>query len=149
MPIKFEQNGFHAKYMKTDENGNLIEVSAEEFEKVSRESFSRLNPYRPIENHYGKPIKEVLLDIAEHIKKNEITNENLVSFFQGHSILFHNNKTNQLSSWWPEQLDSYDKAMFVCRVSCSCKCGPLDEPCNEQGPGSKVDFSFRKEETSK
>jgi hypothetical protein len=34
-------------------------------------------------------------------------------------------------------------------TSCSCECGPLDEPCNEQGPGSKVRFSFRKEEISR
>lgn len=150
MPIKINQNGLTAKYMKTDENGNLVEVSVEEYEKSSKEDFTRLNPYKPIENHYGKPIKQVILEIAKHIQNDEVSNETLVSFFQGHKILFHNDNTGQLSSWWPDQPNSYDKAVFYCTVSCSCNCGPLDEPCNEQGPGSKVKFSFKKkEETTK
>ena len=146
MPIKIEQDGFMVKYMKRDENGNDVEVPIEEYKKASEELFSRRNPYKPIKNYYGKPIKEMILDIAKHIENDEVSNEVLVSFFQGHRIVFHNDGTGQLSSWWPEQLNSYDRAMFVCTVSCSCQCGPMNEPCNELGPGSKIDFTFHKKD---
>lgn len=114
----------------------------------SDHSFSRPNPYFSIGNSYGKPAREVLIELGKKLESGQVTDEELVQFFGAHRLVFINDKTGMASSWWFEQSNSYSKATFACVRSCSCECGPLSNPCNELGPGSKtVDFSFKKEET--
>ncbi len=106
-------------------------------------AFSRPNPYGSIGNEPGKPARELIIELGKKLEAGAVSNEELVNFFNGHRLVFANSTTKQLSSWWPEQLNSYEGAFFTCVVSCSCLCGPLSDPCNQQGLGSKTSFSLK------
>lgn len=106
-------------------------------------AFARWNPYKNIGNTNDKTVRQVIIELGQKLERNEVTDEELVSFLTQHRVLFDNTRTGMLSSWFLEELDSYPRAKFVCFVSCSCECGPMDDPCNQLGPGSKIDFSFK------
>lgn len=108
-------------------------------------AFARWNPYASIGNEVGKSAKQLIIELGEKLKNNEVTDEELATFFTDHSLLFHNEKTGMLSRVWREEPTSYSKAVFVCRISCSCECGPMDDPCNQLGVGSKpMNWTFGK-----
>ena len=117
-------------------------------EDIDNDHFSRFYPFR----HFAKrnqPAHEVLATIANGLKTGEIQGHEVKEFLASHKLVFFNTNTQMASDKWSEQPDSTERAYFHCYSTCSCECGPLDEPCNEQGPGSKVRFSFRKEEISR
>lgn len=102
------------------------------------ESFLRGNPFSKFSTNGN--LKNFILDLAEKIKKDEITNEELVTFFKSHKLIFDNERTGAPSSNFFEPEYSPEKVRFIGVVSCSCLCGPLSEPCNQEGPGSKFTF---------
>lgn len=106
-------------------------------------AFARWNPYKSIGNEPEKTLRQLIIELGPKLEKGEVTDEELVTFFQQHRLVFDNTKTGQPSSWFHEEGDSYSRARFWCTISCSCNCGPLDDPCNQLGPGSKIDFSFK------
>lgn len=111
--------------------------------------YSRPDPWDKFANNSDAPLTDVIVRMGEMIKKGEVSDKEVVQFLQQHRILFHNSRTNMLSSDWSEPEASYAQARFYTGVSCSCGCGPLAEPCNEEGPGSKPNgfgqkFTFEK-----
>lgn len=108
-------------------------------------SFSRLYPYEHIHPH-NTSLKDVLIHIGKGLEEGRLTQKEVVDFLSSAKLVFLNTKTNMDSAWFWEQEDSHERAYFHCIRSCSCECGPLSEPCNEQGPDSKIEFSFKKEE---
>lgn len=115
------------------------------FNSLDDEHYSRFYPYRHI-NDLKKPVHETFSNIGEGLRTGRLTAKEVADFLNTHRFVFMNTNTDMPSSNWSEQVDSGDRAYFHCRISCSCKCGPLSEPCNEQGPGSKIEFSFKKED---
>jgi hypothetical protein len=99
--------------------------------------YTRVYPYRHI-NDPTKPVHETFSNIAEGLRTGKLSGKEVADFLGSHSFLFMNTETNMPSSQWHEQPDSNNRAYFHCRISCSCECGPLSEPCNEQGPSSKI-----------
>jgi hypothetical protein len=110
------------------------------------EHYERINPYRNIGNTKGKNFRQLIIDLGKKLEANEVTDQELVDFFHFHRMVWDNPRTGMLSSafWEPEY--SPDKVRMVCTMSCSCECGPMDDSCNQLGPGSKINFSFKKEE---
>lgn len=107
--------------------------------------FERNSPYRNIGNTRDKTAKQLIIELGDKLKAGSVTDTELVQFFGSHKLVFMNEKTGMHSVWWHEEKDSHMKAQFVCFQSCSCDCGPLDDPCNQLGPGSKPNFTFKKE----
>lgn len=137
MPFETQQ-----KFFRQDSDGNIREITEEERESY----FKRLYVYAHFHKQ-GATAKEVLISIGKGLETGDISIEDAVNFLNASKLVFHNTKTNMFSQWFYEEPDSYSRAIFHNATSCSCLCGPLSEPCNEQGPGSKVNFSFKKEET--
>jgi hypothetical protein len=108
--------------------------------------YERMSPYRSIGNRKDKNLRQLIIDLGKKLEAGEVTDQELVDFFQFHKLVYDNPRTGMLSSafWEPEY--SPDKVRMVCFISCSCECGPMDDPCNQLGPGSKVQFTFKKEE---
>ena len=108
--------------------------------------WERFNPYQSIGNK-GKNLRQLIIDLGKKLENNEVTDEELVRFFSSHRLVFDNPRTGMPSSafWEPEY--SPDRVRMVSFVTCSCQCGPMDEPCNQLGPGSKSNgWTFKKEE---
>jgi hypothetical protein len=105
----------------------------------------RYNPYASIGNAPDKNLRQLIIDLGKKLEANEVTDEELVTFFSHHKMVWDNPRTGMLSSafWEPEY--SPAKVRMVAAISCSCECGPMDEPCNQLGPGSKPEFTFKKE----
>lgn len=66
----------------------------------------RQNPYKNINNEWLKPAKELIVELGKRIEQEEVTEQQLVQFFQDHKLLFLNSETQRLSSTWEEQPDS-------------------------------------------
>lgn len=110
------------------------------------EGFLRLNPFSKFEND-GKNLRQLIIDLGKKLEANEITDEELVVFFRSHKLVFDNSRTGMPSSVFSEPEYSPDKVRMITSISCSCFCGPMDEPCNQLGPGSKTsNWTFKKEE---
>lgn len=86
-------------------------------------------------------VKLEILVLAWKIQNNTIASADLVSFFEKHRVEYVNEQGEPFS----RQPSIYDRPTGSARMSCSCLCGPSDEPCNELGLGSKTDFTFKKE----
>lgn len=108
--------------------------------------WNRHNPYSRIGNENSKTVRELVIELGEKLKKDEVTAKETVEFLQAHKICFPNDRTGQLSSNWAEPEADPNRAVFICVISCSCACGPMDEGCNQLGPGfkPKYDFTFKK-----
>lgn len=113
--------------------------------------YTRPEPWAKFVNNSETPVTDVIVRMGELIKKGEVSDSDVVQFLRQHKIVFHNTRTNMLSSNWSEPEASYAQARFHMSVTCSCGCGPMAEPCNEEGPGSKpngfgqkFDFAFEK-----
>lgn len=115
-------------------------------DKEWEEHFDRTSPYRNVGNTRKTSARQLIIELGEKLKGDSVTDQELVQFFHHHKLVFHNDQTNMYSNGWYEDPQSYSKAKFVCVISCSCECGPMDDPCNLLGPGSKPDFTFKKEE---
>lgn len=107
-----------------------------------KQMFYRSNPYSPIANTDSKTVGELIIELGEKLKDGSVTSKQAVEFFQAHKICFPNERTGMLSSDWREPEADYNKAVFTCVISCSCGCGPMDEDCNQLGPGSKPKYNF-------
>lgn len=109
-------------------------------------NFTRLYPFEHIHPEQTS-VKDVLIHIGKGLDNGTLTSKEVIDFLSSAKLVFHNTNTKMLSAWFFEQPDSHERAYFHCVRSCSCECGPLSEPCNEQGPGSKtIDLTFKKEE---
>jgi len=112
-------------------------------------TFFRHNPYESIGNAEGKMLRQLIIDLGKKLEANEVTDGELVQFFQHHKLVFDNPRTGMPSADFRESEFSPDKVRLIAYgISCSCLCGPIEEPCNQLGPGSKpaYDWSFKKEE---
>lgn len=112
-------------------------------------SFSRANPYENIGNAANKNLRQLIIDLGKKLEANEVTDEELVRFFQHHKLVFDNPRTGMPSSaFWEPEYAPEKVRMIAYGISCSCLCGPVEEPCNQLGPGSKpeYDWTFKKEE---
>lgn len=108
--------------------------------------YSRLNPYRNLGYEYKMPLKEFFIQLGDNIKAGKVTEEEVTKFLTQHKLCFDNSRTGQPSSDWWEQERDFSKGYYMGFISCSCECGPMNEPCNELGPGSKIDFTFEKKD---
>lgn len=107
------------------------------------ESFLRSDPFSKFEND-GKNLRELIIDLGKKLQTDEITDEELVIFFRSHKLVFDNERTGMPSSVFSEPEYSPSKVRMITAISCSCACGPMNEPCNQLGPGSKADWTFKK-----
>ncbi len=130
------------RFFKAQPDGTVHEITEKEY----RGGFSRLYPYAHFHDP-GATAKDVLIKLGKGLETGSVSIEEAVGFLNASKLVFLNTHTNMLSQWFYEEPDSYSRAIFHNATSCSCLCGPLSDPCNEQGPGSKVSFSFKKEET--
>lgn len=96
----------------------------------------RNNPYESLGDS-SKPMREFLIELGKKLERNEVEDEKLVFFFRNSKLVFDNPRTQMLSSDFTEREFNPSAVKFINIISCSCGCGPIVEPCNQLGPGSK------------
>lgn len=106
-------------------------------------TFFRHNPYESIGNSDDKNLRQLIIDLGKKLEANEVTDEELVRFFQHHKLVFDNPRTGMPSSaFWEPEYAPEKVRMIAYGISCSCLCGPVEEPCNQLGPGSKPEYDW-------
>lgn len=81
-------------------------------------------------------VKEQIKQLAERMKKEDVPDEDLVTFFNAHRVYFMDESTKV--TYDPTVLEDMKKMGYRAFVSCSC--GSREDSCMEDGPGMYSQF---------
>lgn len=98
--------------------------------------FKRLYPFEEI-NPQNVTLDQLVVNMAKKIENGAMNLQDVAYFFTTHELIFFNPETKMYSGNFFEPGFKNELLEFRTFRSCSCDCGPLSEPCNMLGPGSK------------